>query len=59
MLFESDYVKDRRDKTYQNNKCKLYEKTDETFNHVRCKYRKLAHKDFKNSLDLVVTAIHS
>ena len=39
------------DKTLENSKCKMCEKTEESVNHVLNEYSKLAQKEYKTRYD--------
>ena len=40
-------IKAKINKTQENSKCRMYEKTEESANHVLSKWSKLAQKEYK------------
>ena len=55
----TNHIKARIDKIQQNSRCRLYGDSDETINHKRSEYRKLAQTKYKTRHDWVIKVIHS
>ena len=51
-------IKARIDKTQQNSKCRLCRDRDETINHIKSEYSKLAGKEYKTRHDWMGKVIH-
>ena len=54
----TNHIKARRDKTQQNNKCRLCGDRDETVTHIISECSKLAQKEYKSRHDWVGKVIH-
>ena len=51
-------IKAKIDKTQENSKCRMCEKTEESANYVLSKWSKLAQKEYKRRHDWFGTKIH-
>ena len=54
----TNHIKSRIDKIQQNSKCTLCSDRDETINHIKSEYCKLAQKEYKARHDWVGKVIH-
>ena len=54
----TNLIKARIDKTYQNSECRLCGDRDETINHIKSEYSKIAQKEYGTRHDRVDKVIH-
>ena len=54
----TNHIKARIDKMQQNSKCRLFGDRDETINHIKSEYCKLAQKEYKARHDWIGKVIH-